>query len=258
MAKKHKREEAELDPEVDPSTQKKRKKKKKAKKDKWGQTVVGKEEDEAEKALENGSNDAGEVKEAQQGDDTDDKKCDQNTVVVSGMPYTTEEEEIKEMFKDCGSISRMDLTTFADTGNFKGLAFVRFETQDGAKSALALDGMKMGRRFLKIEPCRNRQKKDKKLFEDPPAKANGCLSAYVGNLPRDVREDDIRKLFNDSKIKSIKLALYRNSQNTINTQKCRGFGHVFFDDDESLENAMKKNQQELGGRPIKIAYSVNY
>ena len=34
------------------------------------------------------------------------------------------------------------------------------------------------------------------------------------------------------------------------------FCHIDFEDDESLENAIKKNQAELHGRPMKIAYAV--
>ena len=37
----------------------------------------------------------------------------------------------------------------------------------------------------------------------------------------------------------------------------RGFCHVDFEDNESLEKAVRMNQSELRGRPVKIAYAIS-
>lgn len=78
----------------------------------------------------------------------------------------------------------------------------------------------------------------------------GCLSAYVGNLSWNTREDDIVEFFNTSKITSIRFAQDKR------TGAFRGFGHIEFADDKSLEEAIKKNQLELRGRPLKISYAI--
>ncbi|RRT53682.1 hypothetical protein BHE74_00022582 [Ensete ventricosum] len=109
-----------------------------------------------------------------------------------------------------------------------------------------------GNRFVKVERCRLcPQRKRKFEFLDEPKKVDGCFSAYVGNLSWDVTEDDIRDCFKDSKISSVRFALDKR------TGQSRGFCHIDFKDDESLEEAMKKNQFEFLGRPMKIAYAIS-
>lgn len=109
-----------------------------------------------------------------------------------------------------------------------------------------------GNRFIRIEKCRLDQKRKRKSeFLSDPEKEKGCLSVYVGNLSWKVTEKDIRDCFNTSNISSVRFACDKV------TGKSRGFCHVDFEDDESLEKAIQKNQTELQGRPMKIAYAVS-
>ncbi|XP_010933999.2 phragmoplastin interacting protein 1 [Elaeis guineensis] len=222
---------------------KNRKKKKKAKKDKWGQPVPAAAE-EAEEPVEAPRQEEGPLS----GGDS----YEPNKVVVSGMPYSTTEQQIRDLFSDIGPIQHLQLSRFPDSGNFRGLAFLTFQTEDIATNSLKLDGTKMGNRFVKVERCRlDSQRKRKHEFLSEPEKVDGCLSAYIGNLSWDVTEDDIRDCFKTSNIASIRFAFDKR------TGKSRGFCHIDFEDDESLEKAMKKNQVEMHGRPMKIAYAVS-
>lgn len=109
-----------------------------------------------------------------------------------------------------------------------------------------------GNRFIKVERCRlDPRRKRKSEFLSEPKKVDGCFSAYIGNLSYNVTEDDIRECFVASNIDSVRFAINKT------TGTFRGFCHVDFADDESLEKAMKKNQVELHGRPMKIAYAVS-
>lgn len=223
---------------------KNRKKKKKAKKDKWGQPVLAAAE-EAEEPIETPRQEDG--PRSGVGESYEPRK-----VVVSGMPYSTTEQQIRDVFKDVGPIQQLQLSRFPDSGNFRGLAFLTFEAEEIATNCLKLDGVKMGNRFVKVERCRlDSQRKRKHEFLSEPEKVDGCFSAYIGNLSWDVTEDDIRDCFKTSNIASVRLAFDKR------TGIFRGFGHIDFEDDESLEKAMKKNQEELHGRPLKIAYAVS-
>lgn len=109
-----------------------------------------------------------------------------------------------------------------------------------------------GNRFIRVEQCRlDPKRKRKSEFLDEAKKEDGCLSAYIGNLSWDVTEDGIRDFLDVCNITSIRLALNKR------TGMFRGFAHIDFADDKSLEEAMKKNQVEFHGRPIKIAYAVS-
>lgn len=109
-----------------------------------------------------------------------------------------------------------------------------------------------GGRFLKIQICkiRPREPTKKDVYKEPPKKHEGCLSAYIGNLSWDVTEKELRKFFKGCKIDAIRFATNKE------TGEFRGFGHVDFADDESLEAAMKHDQMPILDRPLKIAYSV--
>jgi RNA recognition motif-containing protein len=114
--------------------------------------------------------------------------------------------------------------------------------------------MYSGSRYMRVERCRvtaTSNKKRKAEFQTDPKKSEGCLSAYVGNLSWNVTEKDLRDFFRSSKIASVRFAIDKR------TGGSRGFCHVDFQDDESLEKAVAMNQSELQGRPVKVAYSVS-
>ncbi|KAG0586880.1 hypothetical protein KC19_2G124400 [Ceratodon purpureus] len=227
----------------EPWLQSKRSKKKKKLLDKWGKKI----EDAAVVADEQAVNE-----EAPQNGSSTEEKVDPKKVMVGGMPYYITEDDIHEFFKECGTIAELDCMTFPDTGKFKGIAFITFRTEEAAKRALELDGADMGGRFLKIEICkiRPREPSKKDMYKEPPKKHEGCLSAYIGNLSWDITEKELRKFFKGCKIDSIRFATNKD------TGEFRGFGHVDFADDESLETAMKLDQMPVLDRPLKIAYSV--
>ncbi|CAM6055876.1 unnamed protein product [Sphagnum tenellum] len=177
---------------------------------------------------------------------------DLKKVVVGGMPYYSTEDDIRDFFSECGTIEELDCMTFPDTGKFRGIGFITFKTEAAAERALALNGADMGGRFLKIELCKVKPKaeSEKQVHHEAPKKVQGCTSAYIGNLAWDVTEADLRKFFKKCKIDAIRFALDKDSG------EFRGFGHIDFADDESLEAAVKLDQQLVCGRPLKIAYSV--
>lgn len=55
------------------------------------------------------------------------EEVDPKKIMVGGMPYFITEDDIHEFFEDCGIIAELDCVTFADTGKFKGIAFITFK-----------------------------------------------------------------------------------------------------------------------------------
>lgn len=49
-------------------------------------------------------------------------------VYVGGLPFAASEEELREVWGECGAIESLDMLTFADSGKFKGIAFITFAT----------------------------------------------------------------------------------------------------------------------------------
>ncbi|XP_062216952.1 phragmoplastin interacting protein 1-like [Phragmites australis] len=241
----------------------KTKKRKKPKKDKWGQTLSAAAAEEP--SVEPEQEPSVELEQEPPAEETTEAAKAEETVaaaegyelgkvVASGLPYTMTEAEIRKLFEWYGPLRSVQLSRFPDSGNFRGLAFVCFESDEVAIKSLELDGFKIGNRFMRVERCRvtaSSNKKRKAEFQTDPEKSEGCLSAYVGNLSWNVTEKDLWDFFKSSKIASIRFAIDRR------TGGSRGFCHVDFQDDESLEKAVAMNQSELQGRPVKVAYSVS-
>ncbi|RLN38747.1 RNA-binding protein CP33, chloroplastic [Panicum miliaceum] len=233
----------------------KAKKRKKPKKDKWGQplsAVAAEVEPSVEPAEEPSAE--GVVPAADAEAAAAAEGYEPSKVVASGLPYTTTEADIRKLFEFYGPLGSVQLSRFPDSGNFRGLAFVCFESDEDAVRSLELDGFKIGNRYMRVERCRvtaSSNKKRKTEFQTDPEKSLGCLSAYVGNLSWNVTEKDLRDFFKSSKIAWIRFAIDKR------TGCSRGFCHIDFQDDESLEKAVAMNQSELQGRPVKVAYSVS-
>ncbi|KAG6548900.1 hypothetical protein Mapa_009663 [Marchantia paleacea] len=233
-----------------------RERKGKKKKDRWGGAVEEEEEKQEMPAVPRG-NDEEEYKSQTSGRETDElsagEEYDTKKVYVGGMPYYVSEDDIVEYFAECGKIKELDCVLFPDTGKFRGLAFITFETEESARKCLEWDGADMGGRFLKITKAKaSKVNKSAELGE--VKKHEGCLSVYIGNLAWDITEDVIKnflkKHFKPSRIEAIRLAFDKE------TGEFKGFGHIDFGDDDSLEAAVRLNQSPLLGRPVKIAYSM--
>lgn len=78
----------------------------------------------------------------------------------------------------------------------------------------------------------------------------GYNRIYLGNLSWDVTEDDLKKLFSNCKIASIRFGMDKE------TGEFRGYAHVDFSDSVSLKTALKLDQETIHGRPVKIRCAV--
>ncbi|KAK1355386.1 Phragmoplastin interacting protein 1 [Heracleum sosnowskyi] len=169
-------------------------------------------------------------------------------VYVGGIPYYSNEEDIRSFFESCGTITEVDCMRFPDTGKFRGIAFISFKTEAAAKRALALDGADMGGLFLRIQPCKTTI--EKKVSDFSPAIVEGYNRIYVGNLSWDITEEDLKSFFVDFKVSSIRFGEDKE------TKEFRGYAHVDFTDSLYVTMALKLDQKILCGRPVRIRCAV--
>lgn len=235
----------------------KKKKKNKKKRDRWGQVLndAGNTQDTSYDGMDAAMlDDVDKPRNVAHADgdetlakrDSYEGEYDSKTVCVGGMPYDTREEDILMFFKECGTVARVVCMKFADTQRFKGLALITFEKETAALKALSLDGANMGDRLIKVEKARS----GGKVLRAPPKREAGSLSVYVGNLDWGIQKIDIKRFFKGCDIDNVRLAFDRN------TGDFRGYGHVDFSDEKSLEKAIKMDQNQLRGRPVKVSYAV--
>lgn len=79
-----------------------------------------------------------------------------------------------------------------------------------------------------------------KIPRQPP------YTAYVGNLPFDSENDDVINMFRKDTVKDVRLLTDKE------TGRFKGFGYVEFFTPEALLEALKLNEKQVRGRPIKV------
>ena len=196
-------------------------------------------------------------------------------IFVGGMPFGYTEDMVREYWEYCGPIETLDVMVFPDTGRFKGIAFITFATQEAYQSALSFDGTDCDGQILKVQKCKADSKKRYRIKQPekadggneakdnrhaeaptpgtqhrPPAqKVQGYNVAYVGNIAFEASPEDIKTLFEPYGVTIVRLHTDKD------TGKPKGYAHVHFKDEESLDKAMALNGTPILGRKIRVGYA---
>ncbi len=92
---------------------------------------------------------------------------------VGNLPYSTTEDDLKEMFAAYGTVTSVSLINDRETGRSKGFGFVEFENDDDAKKAIdALHGQDFGGRALVVNEARPKTDRPERR-EGGPRGGNG-------------------------------------------------------------------------------------
>lgn len=184
-----------------------------------------------------------------------DGPVDENSteVYVNGYPYETKEEDVRELFKDCGEIVNITLPMFDDNPDrCKGFGFIEFKTADAVTKALELTGTPMGKRSISVQRKLARAGKAPRNAPARPVGAcpDGCNTLFCGNLSFDINDDNLKDFFKGFEIQAIRYGEDRQ------TGQFKGFAFVEFPDSEQTGKAAQLNGQKLLGRPIRLDYSL--
>ncbi|MDJ0582048.1 RNA-binding protein [Crocosphaera sp.] len=80
------------------------------------------------------------------------------SIYVGNLSYEVREEDLKEVFKEYGSVKRVHVPTDKETGRPRGFAFVELETKAEESSAIeTLDGAEWMGRTMKVDEARPRK-----------------------------------------------------------------------------------------------------
>jgi RNA recognition motif-containing protein len=157
-----------------------------------------------------------------------------NILYMMGLPFPATVSEIKNFFADCGEVENVT-RQLNDKGRWNGCVFVKFKAKADMEKGLTLDGTiwsgtgSDGVRYIRIQEHKGKEKKKKNKEQ--------ITTVFVGNLPKEVNDSEVRELFEScGEIKSIRYAL-------DNEKKCRGFGHLEFHDLQSRDNAIALNRK---------------
>ena len=76
---------------------------------------------------------------------------------VGNLPFSSTEEELRELFGRHGSVESVNVITDRETGRPRGFAFVEMSEPSAATDAIkALDGTQLGGRALKVNEAQDK------------------------------------------------------------------------------------------------------
>ena len=79
---------------------------------------------------------------------------------VGGLPFSTTDEELAQVFSQHGTVASAVVVKDRDTGRSKGFGFVEFENDEEGKAAeKALNGSDMGGRNISVAEARPKEDK---------------------------------------------------------------------------------------------------
>ena len=74
---------------------------------------------------------------------------------VGNLPYSTSEEDLRNLFSQYGNVESVAVITDRETGRSKGFGFVEFGDDNEARNAIsALSGQEFGGRALTVNEAR--------------------------------------------------------------------------------------------------------
>jgi RNA recognition motif-containing protein len=78
-------------------------------------------------------------------------------IYVGNLPFSSTEEELRELFGRHGSVDSVKVITDRETGRPRGFAFVEMSEASAAADAIkALDGTQLGGRALKVNEAQDK------------------------------------------------------------------------------------------------------
>ena len=84
-------------------------------------------------------------------------------IYVGGLPYSTTEQQLSDLFAAHGSVASARIITDKFTGQSKGFGFVEMPTQADAEKAIkALDGTAVKGRNIKVNQARPKEDRPKR------------------------------------------------------------------------------------------------
>ena len=175
-----------------------------------------------------------------------------HTAYIEGLPYETNEEEIREFLEGKGVQDVLDirLPRWQDSGRARGYCHIDLESQEALDKILTLDRCDFGKRYLSIKQAKARGASKTSGPEGGPPE--GCTTLFVKNLPYETDEDTVEEAFvRYGEVASVRLARWNH------TGKLKGFGYVEFTNPKSVAKVIKASADlQVGGRRVRVDYEA--
>jgi RNA recognition motif-containing protein len=84
-------------------------------------------------------------------------------IYVGNLPYEINEETLREVFSEFGSVEKVNVIMDRDTGRAKGFAFITMPDSEEAQNAIkSLDGNSVEGREMKVNQAKPREERPRR------------------------------------------------------------------------------------------------
>lgn len=159
------------------------------------------------------------------------KDNEERKVFVGGISADTNNEDLLSFFSQFGPVNAAQVKYDRVTARSRGFAFVEFQDAESCKKALAKREQQIKNKPIEVKPAKSRE--NKKVF--------------VGGLPADFPEEDLRSHFEKhGKVEDIEWPFDR--QRNVK----RNFAFVVFETEEGADDASQEPKQMFGDRECDV------
>ena len=150
------------------------------------------------------------------------QKKGEHGVWVGNLSYSTTREQIKEHFKDCGELTRLNLPKASATKSV-GYCYIDFATEEEVQKALALSESYLDRRAILVKNASDFTVKEDAKTAKPENKLNThprvvaqpnrpTPTLFVGNLSFDADRESLKQFFSIfGKVMNVRLSQWEDS-----------------------------------------------
>ncbi|XP_057332586.1 heterogeneous nuclear ribonucleoprotein 27C isoform X2 [Microplitis mediator] len=167
----------------------------------------------------------------------DDEK---GKLFVGGLSWETTQENLQRYFSRYGEVIDCVVMKNSESGRSRGFGFVTFS--DPANVALVLQNgpHQLDGRTIDPKPCNPRTLQK-------PKRSGGFPKVFLGGLPSNVTETDLRQFFSRfGKVMEV-VIMYDQEK-----KKSRGFGFLSFEDEEGVDRCVAEHFVNLNGKQVEI------
>jgi RNA recognition motif-containing protein len=169
------------------------------------------------------------------GDNLSQKGAEDRKIFVGGISADVTNEDLQSHFSTFGGVAQAQVKIDRTTGRSRGFAFVEFETAEACKKALNDREQSIKGKTCEIKPAKSRE--NKKVF--------------VGGLPADHPEEELRKYFEQfGKVDDVEWPFDKQ------TKARRNFAFIVFEEEEATDRAVANPKHIFSERECDVKKAV--
>ncbi|KAI9284614.1 hypothetical protein BC943DRAFT_261511, partial [Umbelopsis sp. AD052] len=157
-----------------------------------------------------------------------------HTIWIGGLDYNATNDDVKQLFAECGTVIDARIVSDKMTGRSKGYGYVDFADAETKEKAKEYHETEFMGRQLRIDdaPTRGSQPHDNGAQRSKPLSAKSD-TVFCGNLSFDMDDTTLRQSFEEyGNVIGVRLPTDRETGNL------KGYGYVQFDSEEGAEAAI--------------------